>query len=133
MPESGAAEQVHESRRSMSDKSRRKELKDAYRERARTAGGYRVVNKSTGRYLLATSATLDQVPNKLAFARSTGNLGVLDLRLKAEAAEHVVDAFEIEVLEEFEPDKSATDAEIRDDLAVLEALWKDKLDPAFAL
>lgn len=117
----------------MGDKNRRKELKDAYRERTRTAGVYRVVNKTTGRYLLATSATLDQVPNKLAFARSTGNLGVLDLRLKAEAAAHGVDAFEIEVLEKFEADENATEAEIRDDLAVLEVLWKERLDPALAL
>jgi hypothetical protein len=116
----------------MSEQSRRKELKGAYRERTRQAGVYRIVNTKTGRYLLASSAYLEKIPNKLAFARSTGNIGVLDLRLKPDVIAHGIDAFEIEMLEEFEPEQTATEAEVRGDLAVLESLWKERLDPALA-
>lgn len=116
----------------MSEQSRRKELKGACRERTRQAGVYRIVNTKTGRYLLASSANLEKIPNKLAFARLTGNIGVLDLRLKPDVIQHGIDAFEIEVLEEFEPEQAGTEAEVRGDLAVLELLWKERLDPALA-
>ena len=116
----------------MSDQNRRKELKDAYRARARAAGVYRIVNTKTNKYLLATSTNLDKIENKLSFARSTGNIGVLDLRLKPDVAEHGIDAFAIEVLEEFEPEQTATEDQVRADLTVLESLWRERLDPKLA-
>jgi hypothetical protein len=55
---------------------------------------------------------------------------VLDHRLVADARQVGLDAFELEILEVVEVRPEMTPAEIRADLATLEALWRERLDPA---
>jgi hypothetical protein len=73
---------------------------------------------------------LPSVQNKLEFARRTNGTGGLDHRLTKEIRELGIEAFSLEILEVLETRPEMTDAEIRADLATLEDLWREKLDPA---
>lgn len=54
--------------------------------------------------------------------------GVLDHRLSKDIRQFGIDAFSLEVLEVLETRPERTQAEIQDDLATLEELWREKLD-----
>ena len=114
----------------MSDRERRRELRDQYRETRPEVGVYRIVNRHDGRALLGSAANLASVRNRLEFARSTNSPGALDHRLVEDARRLGVDAFSFEVLEVLDVAPEATPAQVRADLAVLEELWREKLDPA---
>lgn len=120
----------------MSDKARRKQLTADYKLQHPDAGVFRVTNTVTGRVLLGSSLNLNSVRSKLEFARSTsspGALSALDHRLANDVRQYGLDAFELEILEVLDTKPEMTQAEIRDDLATLEALWREKLDPATLL
>jgi hypothetical protein len=55
---------------------------------------------------------------------------VLDHRLVQDARQMGLDAFELEILEVLDMRPEMTPAEVRADLATLEALWRERLDPA---
>ena len=114
----------------MSDKARRKQLTDDYKSNHPEAGVYRIVNTQTGRALLGSAVNLPSVRSKLAFARSTNTSGGLDHRLTSDMRQYGPDAFDLEILEVLDTRPEMTQAEIRDDLTTLEALWREKLDPA---
>lgn len=114
----------------MSDISRRKELQAEYQQAQPEAGVYRLVNSQNNKALLGSTANLASVRNRLAFAQSTKTPGALDQRLNADIRRFGIDAFSLEVLETLAPTAEMSAAEIRADLAVLEALWREKLDPA---
>ena len=114
----------------MDDKSRRKELVDNYKRTPPEAGVFRIVNRETGRALLGSSPNLPSVRNKVDFARSTGSAGALDRRLRDDFCRLGPDAFSVEVLDLLEVTPEMTEAQIRDDLAALEELWRERLDPA---
>lgn len=56
--------------------------------------------------------------------------GVLDQCPNADIRRFGIDAFSLAVLETFTPAPEMTAAEIRDELAILEALWRKKQDTA---
>ena len=112
------------------DKSRRRELQEQYRQSGPEAGVYRFVNRQTGKVLLGSSTNLSSVRAKLDFARSTGLTSALDQRLHADARAFGPDAFEFELLDRLETTPDRTDAQLREDLAALEALWRERQDPA---
>jgi len=114
----------------MSDRARRRELRDQYREARPEAGVYRIVNGHSGRALLGSTPNLASLRNRLEFARSTNTPGALDHRLVEDARRDGVGVFRFEVLEVLDTKPEATPAQIRRDLAVLEGLWREKLDPA---
>lgn len=113
----------------MTDRSRRRELRDQYKETQPEAGVYRIINRETGRALLGSSPNLPSIRNKLAFARSTGSAGVFDHRLRADVARYGIDAFDLEVLEVLETTPEMTRADILRDLAALEAIVREQQDP----
>lgn len=114
----------------MNDKSRRKELSDSYKQSHPEAGVYRFVNAKNGKTLLGSAPNLASMRNKLEFARNTNSPSALDRRLRDDIRDFGLDAFSFEVLESLEPTPEMTTAKIREELAVLEALWREKLDPA---
>ena len=117
----------------MNDKARRRQLTADYKRNRPEAGVYRVVNTATGRVLLGSALNLASVKSKVEFARSTnspGALGALDHRLASDVRQYGLDAFSLEILEVLDTRPEMTDAEIRDDLATLEVLWREKLDAA---
>jgi len=69
------------------------------------AGVHLIRNSRNGRALLGSTANLASLRNKMALERATDTPGALDLRLRGDIREF-------------------------GDLAVLEKLWREKLDPA---
>src|SRR5215212_3491725 len=114
----------------MVDKERRKELLAQHKQAPPEAGVYRIVNRHNGKALLGSTLNLGSMRGKLEFGRATNSPGVLDHRLVADARQVGLDAFELEILEVLEVRPEMTPAEIRADLATLEALWRERLDPA---
>ena len=114
----------------VTDKERHKALQAQYKQAHPEAGVYRVVNTRTGKSLLGSSTNLASVRNRLAFAKSTNMPGALDHRLREDVRQFGLDAFSLEVLDVLDTKAEMTPAEIRRELSILEALWREKLDPA---
>ncbi len=114
----------------MPDRAGRKEQVDAYKRRHPQAGVYRIVNRISGRALVASAANLASVHSRLAFACSTGSTGALDYRLVPDVRRFGFEALALEVLDTLQPPPAATAAEIAAELATLEALWRERYDPA---
>jgi hypothetical protein len=114
----------------MSDQARRKELLAHYKQTPPEAGVYRIVNSRNNKALLGATPNLASVRNRLAFAKSTNSPGGLDPQLSKDIRQFGLDAFSLEVLEILQPRPEMTSAEIRAELAILEELWREQLDPA---
>lgn len=105
----------------MSDQARRKALRERQDHAPPEAGVYLIRNGETGKGLLGVTPNLASVRNKLAFAQSTGTSGVLDRRLGADIARFGLETLDVR--------PGMTPADIQADLATLEQLWRDKIDP----
>lgn len=114
----------------MNDHARRKELREQYAQTRPEAGVYRIVNARNGRVLLGSTLNLPSMRSKLEFARATGTFGVLGFRLSEDIAAFGIEAFSLEIIEVLDVKPDMTSAQIRDDLATLEALWRERQDPA---
>ena len=117
----------------MDQKARRRQLTAEYKSNHPEAGVFRVVNSQNGKVLLGSALNLTSVRSKLEFARSTrspGALSALDHRLANDVRQYGLDAFSLEILEVLDTRPEMTAAEIREELGVLEGLWREKQDPA---
>jgi hypothetical protein len=114
----------------MNDKAHRRELKERYQQQAPEAGVYLIRGTRTNRVLLGASPNLASMRGKLDFARATGSISVLDRRLHDDARRHGSETFELEIIDRLDTTPTMTTAAIRTDLATLEQLWRDRLDPA---
>ena len=117
----------------MTDNARRKELISQYKQSGPAAGVYRILNRRTNKALLGSTANLGSVRGKLDFARATNNVGALKALyrpLGEDLQQFGVAAFDLEILEVLEVTPEMTPQQVRDDLAALEALWRERLDPA---
>ncbi len=110
----------------MAPSDRRKELIRAYKETPKQCGVYRVYNMVSGKSLVGASRDIR--------ARLNRHLAELKLGihpnkpLLGDWQQLGAEAFVFETLDSLEPtDNAAYDP--KDDLAVLEALWLDKLQP----
>ena len=113
----------------MNDHARRKELTSQYKQNRPEAGVYRIVNARNGRYLIGSAMNLASVQGRVSFAVSTESECSFDPRLRDDARVFGFGAFSVEVLEILESRPEATDAEVREDLAALESLWRERFDP----
>jgi hypothetical protein len=113
----------------MIDKARRREIAAEYRQQTPDAGVYLIRCAGMDRALLASSLDLRSERNMLAFAQATGMSGVLYRGLAGCIAEFGLDALSFEVVEVLDIAPSMTPAQIRADLATLEGLWREKLEP----
>jgi hypothetical protein len=114
----------------MADKQRRKELIAEAQRKRPPAGVYRIVNRRTGRALLASSVNLDGMRNRVQFALSTGAANGVDHRLRDDLGTFGFDAFHFEVVDVLDVADDATDAQVGADVAALEALWRERSNPA---
>jgi len=114
----------------MTDPSRRKALRAQYEQTRPEAAVYRIVNNQNGRILLGSTPNLASVRNKLEFAKATSVYSVLGPRLTKDVAAFGIEAFSLDVLEVLETTPEMTPAQVLADLATLEELWREQLDPA---
>ena len=112
------------------DKARRKALTEQFQQAAPEAGVYRIVNRSTGKALLGSTANLAGIGNRFEFARSTNSAATLDHRLRDDIASFGWDSFSLEVLDTIEITPVMTREQVAADVATLEALWREKADPS---
>lgn len=114
----------------MTTSEQRKALKDQYKESPRQAGVYRLLNTVNGKSLIGSAVNLSSVQSKIDFMRNTKVTGMLDRRIDKDLSEFGIEAFSYEVLEALDPTPDMTAAEIKADLATLEALWRERFEPA---
>lgn len=86
------------------DRTRKKALIAAYKERKRAAGIYAVTCTATGAAWVGSTATLDTVENRLWFTLRGGSNPHRDLQAAWKA--HGADSFRFEKLEQFKDDLS---------------------------
>ncbi len=114
----------------MVDRARRKALAAEFGRSSPEAGVYRIVNRRTGRFLLGSTANLAGLRGKFEFASSTNSPGALGSRLGEDLAGSGFGSFSFEVLDDLEVKPGMTPVQIAEDLAILEALWREKTDPS---
>lgn len=114
----------------MSEQARRKQLRAQYKLSRPEAGVYRIVNGANGKALLGATPNLPSIRGKLEFAQATNTPGVLDGRLNKDIRRYGLQAFSLEVLEVLEIKPEMTPAELLQDLAALDELWRERQDPA---
>lgn len=106
------------------DRQRRKVLIDAYKKTPAMMGVYRIVNRVSGRTLVAASRDLRARLNRHRMNLKMGTEAIADLQ--RDWNDFGPDAFAFEILDTLEPLED--DADPGDDLAVLEAIWLEELD-----
>jgi hypothetical protein len=102
----------------------RKALIREYKLRRPPMGVYRVRNTVTGRSIVAASTDLPSILNRQRAQLSLG--GHPTRALQADWDEHGAESFVFEVLDTLTP-PDTPDYDPKADLAVLEALWLEKL------
>lgn len=114
-----------------SEQERRKALKQQARESAAPqAGVYAIHNNVTGKLLIATNRNLKNIAGRIDFAKSTNATTFFDHRLKHDVQTYGVQAFTFEPLETLSIKPEMTAAQIDADLKELEALVRQRFDPA---
>lgn len=111
----------------MTDKARRRELRDAALRNPPDAGIYAIRHRATGRVVVAATENLAGARNRFDFAVSTGALAALDGQLAGDIRAHGPEGLELEVLETVAVNAATTRDALRADLRTLEALWREKL------
>lgn len=103
----------------------RKELKAQYKEIKHDAGIYRMVNTKTGRYYLASTMDLQAIRNRFDFAKKTGSHTAFTIKMGRDLEEFGVDSFGLETLEVLDMKPDMTPGQIKSELKILEALWRE--------
>jgi len=103
----------------------RTDVRRAYRERAKQAGVFRVLNTANGRALLGSGLDLHAPLNRVAFELDRSMCWNADL--KRDLAEYGRDSFVIEVLETVEP-RDDPDFDPKQELERLEQKYLAILD-----
>ena len=121
-----AASRVPEIENKENSMNRRAELKQAYRENPPTGGVFQIKHLHTGKLLIGSSTNLAGKINSYRFQLKLGSHrnNALQQDWKTDGAE----AFSFDILEELAR-KDRTDSEYRDDVAALEEMWLEKLQP----
>jgi hypothetical protein len=105
----------------------RKAIKREYKETYRPAGVFQLRNTTNGRLFVGSSPNLPAMSNRLRMTLDAGTY-VLHPELQRDWKALGGDAFVFEVLEELEPPEGPG-WDPSDDLAALEALWLEQLEP----
>lgn len=104
----------------------RKEINQEYKERVKPAGIYQVKNLSTGKMLLGSSLNLEGPLNRHKFMLKIGSH--TNKTLQKDWDELGPDQFAFEILEEIKIIDSPN-FNLNDELALLEMIWLEKLQP----
>lgn len=108
-------------------RSRRAELKQAYKENPPPMGVYAVRNRANGKVLVGTSLNLPGMLNRIRFTLELGSYRTHPA-LQEDWNRYGADSFSFETLDVLPPSKEPG-ADPKEELAVLESLWLDRLRP----
>jgi broad specificity phosphatase PhoE len=111
----------------MTDRARRRELREQIAAHPPDAGVYAIRHRATGRVIVASAVNLAGARNRFDFAVATGTHSALDGQLGGDIAAHGPEGLAFEVLETVTVEPGTPDADLRADLATLEALWREQL------
>jgi group I intron endonuclease len=109
-----------------SEERSRAEIKRAYKEMPRQAGIFQVKNLKNGKILLGSSTNLHGPLNKHRFMLSIGRHD--NQVLQNDWNQFGPDAFVFEILEVVKPSDDPSFS-VEDELALLEQIWIEKLQP----
>lgn len=107
------------------DKSRKKELIDQYKQMKAPMGIFIIRSRANNKCYIQTTQDLRGVMNG-AKVRLLGGMHT-NKELQKEWNEYGPDNFTIEVLEKLEYDKDETKTDYKDELAILQMIWEEKL------
>jgi len=102
----------------------KKDLKREYRETHRPMGVFQIRNLTSGKVFIGSSVNLDGILNRHRFALVAGSHQ--SRTLQKDWNESGAENFAFEILEEIEPRANLDD---KKEVAVLEDLWLEKLEP----
>lgn len=111
----------------MSDKASRKALIAHYKQTRPDAGVYRIMNRITGKFFLSSDTDINSVTGKMDFARITKTYSAVPGNLTQDIKRDGFENFQLEILETFTVKLETTPAELKEELALLEELWREKL------
>ena len=111
----------------MTERDRRRELREQIRQQPPDAGVYAVRHRTTGRTVVAHSLNLQGARNRFDFCVATGSLGAFDPGLVADARAHGVDGLELDVLDVVQIEAGTEPEAVRDDLETLATMWRERL------
>jgi hypothetical protein len=104
----------------------KKDLKRQYKETVQPMGVYQIRNLTNGKIFLGSSTNL---PGKFNSIRLQLQLGTyINKELQSDYTRLGEQRFAFEILDQLEP-KEGPSYDYRDDIAVLEQMWREKLQP----
>lgn len=110
----------------MADASRKRELKREYLETSIPAGVFQIRNTANGKVFVAAGVNLNGKMNSHRAQLEFGSHR--NTALQDDWNTFGPDSFEFAILDFMEPDNDPA-RNIADDVAVLEAMWLDKIEP----
>ena len=106
----------------------KKELIAKYKQTLPDAGMYRIVNIQTGKFYLGSAMDLKGKKNRLQFAKMTATVATFPMVMAADIKQYGFDAFSFEILEGIKPKPEMNVDDVREELKILEELWREKLE-----
>ncbi len=105
-------------------KPSKKEMLRAFKAEREVGGVYAIKNTAKGKALIQSTTTISKAKSLLDFAKMTGSCvhPLLADDWKASGP----DSFELEILETVERKADQTEEEFRDDITIMEGLWRDR-------
>jgi len=104
----------------------KKEMIKQYKQTLRPMGIYQITNKANGKIFIGASLDLPGKINSNRFQLQHGSH--MNKELQADFRQFGEDAFSFEQVDTLEP-KSDPQYDYHDDLAILEEMWLEKLQP----
>jgi len=109
---------------SQMDFVKRKELKNAYKEKAAVGGIYRIQCNGNGRAWVKSTTNLAGQKNKFAFSVSTNSCP--EPAMRTEWMKYGLQSFSFDVLEVLNKKETQTDREFSEDIQALHKIWLER-------